>query len=271
MATYVVGDIQGCLQPLEQLLKRVNFDPAADFLWAAGDLVNRGPDNLGVLRLIKELGERARVVLGNHDLHLLAVSSGARSPNRKDTIDDVLQAPDRESLLAWLRQQPLIYCQGPWVMSHAGVPHIWSVDEAISLASEVQSALNSWQSDDFFASMYGNNPSVWSSNLRGMDRLRLITNYFTRMRFVSITGDLDLKAKEGSDSAPPGVRPWFVYSRKSIDSDRRFLFGHWAALEGKTDREGFYALDTGYVWGGSLTMMRLDDGEMFRQDSDTGR
>lgn len=269
MATYVVGDIQGCLKPLEQLLKRVQFDRAVDCLWVAGDLVNRGPDNLGVLRLIKNLGASARVVLGNHDLHLLAADHGSRPLNRKDTIADVLQAPDKTQLLDWLRRQPLIYCEGPWVMSHAGVPHIWSVSEAEALANEVHTALSGWQRDDFFDSMYGDKPAVWNPNLRGMQRLRLITNYFTRMRFIDVTGELDLSTKEGSDQGPPGVRPWFVYTRKAADAGRQFLFGHWAALEGKTARDGFYALDTGYVWGGKLTMMRLEDGEIFQQDSDT--
>lgn len=268
MASYVVGDIQGCLKPLEQLLERVGFDSSADCLWVAGDLVNRGPDNLGVLRLIKSLGASARVVLGNHDLHLLAVDHGSRSLNRKDTIDDVLQAHDKPQLLDWLRQQPLIHCDGPWVMSHAGVPHIWTVAEAEALAGEVHAALNGWQRDDFLESMYGDKPAVWSANLRGMERLRLITNYFTRMRFIDVAGELDLATKEASDQGPPGVRPWFVYARKPADTGKRFLFGHWAALEGKTAREDFYALDTGYVWGGKLTMMRLDDGAIFQQDSD---
>lgn len=271
MATYVVGDIQGCCKPLERLLAQVEFNPTHDCLWAAGDLVNRGPDNLGVLRLIKGLGESAKVVLGNHDLHLLAVNCGTRKLNRKDTIQDVLSAKDKEPLIQWLRKQPLIHCQGPWVMTHAGVPHIWSTAEAIQLAGEVSDALSGWQHRDFLTHMYGNTPSTWSPSLKGIDRLRTITNYLTRMRFVSITGELDLETKEGSDRAPPGVRPWFVYPRKSDDQSRRFLFGHWAALEGKTGREGFYALDTGCVWGGHLTMMRLEDGQYYRQESDAVR
>lgn len=271
MATYVLGDIQGCYSEFRQLLAQVNFDAHTDWLWLAGDLVNRGPDNLSVLRFVKGLGDRARVVLGNHDLHLLAVSRGKRRLNRKDTIQDVLQAEDREPLLNWLRRQPLIHQQGPWVMSHAGVPHIWSVDEAMQLAQEVQQALTGWEYEDYLDSMYGDNPNSWSAGLRGMERLRVITNYFTRMRFIGITGELDLKAKEGSDQAPPGVRPWYIYPRKAEDVQRHFLFGHWAALEGKTGREEFHALDTGCVWGGSLSMMRLEDGECFRQESDRAR
>lgn len=271
MATYVVGDIQGCLKPLKQLLARVNFDERRDHLWLAGDLVNRGPDNLGVLRLIKGMGERATVVLGNHDLHLLAVDNGTRKLGRKDTIQDVLNAPDKASLLEWLRQQPLIHHQEPWVLSHAGIPHIWSTEEAISLAEEVHDALSGDRYKEFLSSMYGDSPASWAPSLRGMDRLRVITNYLTRMRFIDITGELDLKTKEGSDQGPPGVRPWFVYPRKDGDQQRRFLFGHWAALEGKTGRERFYALDTGCIWGGSLTMMRLEDGQYYRQDSDAER
>lgn len=267
MATYVVGDVQGCYSELSQLLAQVSFDTRSDYLWLAGDLVNRGPDNVSVLRFVKDLGERARVVLGNHDLHLLAVSRGKRKLNRKDTIEDVLAAEDRDTLLNWLRQQPLIHQQGDWVMSHAGVPHIWSVDEAIQLANEVHQALTGWEYEDYLGAMYGDSPGSWSNTLRGMDRLRLITNYFTRMRFIGITGELDLKTKEGCEQAPPGVRPWFVYPRKTEDAQRRFLFGHWAALEGKTGKDAFEALDTGCVWGGSLTMKRLDDGVHFRQES----
>lgn len=271
MATYAIGDIQGCLKPLEQLLDRVNFDRQRDQLWVAGDLVNRGPDNVGVLRLIMDMGDCATVVLGNHDLHLLAVSQGVRKLSRKDTITDVLEAPDRASLLNWLRRQPLIHLREPWVLSHAGVPHIWSAKEAVALASEVEDALQGWRYEEYLAAMYGNVPARWSPSLQGMDRLRVITNYLTRMRFVDVTGELDLKTKEGSDQAPPGLRPWFVYPRKSEDSQRQFLFGHWAALEGITGRSGFHALDTGCVWGGSLTMMRLEDGQYYRQKSDATR
>lgn len=271
MATYAIGDIQGCLKPLKQLLARVDFDLQRDHLWVAGDLVNRGPDNVGVLRLIRSMGESATVVLGNHDLHLLAVSQGARKLNPKDTISDVLEAPDKTPLLNWLRQQPLIHLQGPWVLSHAGVPHIWSAEEAIALASEVHDALSGWRYREFLCAMYGNVPARWSPSLQGMDRLRTITNYLTRMRFVGVTGELDFKTKEGNDQGPPGLRPWFVYPRKNEDLHRRFLFGHWAALEGVTGRDGFYALDTGCVWGGSLSMMCLEDGQYYRQNGDATR
>lgn len=268
MATYVVGDIQGCFTSLKKLLERVQFNPDRDCLWVAGDMVNRGPNNVDVLRLIKGLGEKAKVVLGNHDLHLLAVGAGARKLNRKDTIQDVLEAPDRDDLLKWLRQLPLIHTDQQWVLSHAGIPHIWTAEEAQQYAAEVQVALCGWRFRDFVGGMYGNTPAVWSPQLQGIERLRVITNYLTRMRFVSITGELDLKTKEGSDQGPPGVRPWFVYPRKSADGDKRFLFGHWAALEGKTGREGFYALDTGCVWGERLTMLCLEDGQYHREESD---
>jgi bis(5'-nucleosyl)-tetraphosphatase (symmetrical) len=269
MATYVAGDIQGCLKPLEELLIDVSFDESRDRLWLTGDLVNRGPDNLGVLRLIKSLGDCATVVLGNHDLHLLAVANGHRKLSRKDTLQDILQAPDREVLLKWLRQQPLMHIEDPWVLSHAGIPHIWSVEEAFGLAAEVHEALTGWRHPEFLIAMYGDTPSTWSPSLKGMERLRVITNYLTRMRFVSVTGELDLQTKEGSDQGPPGVRPWFVYPRKAADQNRQFLFGHWAALDGKTGRDGFYALDTGCIWGGSLTMMCLESGQHYRRASTT--
>lgn len=265
MATYVVGDIQGCNEPFQRLLKQVGFDRELDTLWLAGDLVNRGPDNLAVLRYVKGLGNHARVVLGNHDLHLLAVHAGAKKLGKKDTITDVLNAPDCAELIDWLRHQRLLYREGPWVLSHAGVPHIWSVDQALAHAREVEEVLASVRCRDFLHNMYGNTPGRWKDKLKGWERLRVITNYFTRMRFVEQDGSLNLKAKEGLGSTPPGTHPWFEYPRKDADMGARFLFGHWAALEGYTGQEGqnfrhrFTALDTGCVWGGALTMMRLDD------------
>lgn len=263
MATYVVGDIQGCFDALRRLLDKVHFDPATDRLWSVGDLVNRGPDNLGTLRFFRGLGARGQVVLGNHDLHLLAVEAGARKPNRKDTLQDVLQAPDAGELLDWLRRQPLMHQSGPYVLGHAGVPHIWTVEEAAVYAAEVAARLRQADYREFLQHMYGDRPDRWNSQLAGWDRLRVIVNYFTRMRFISAGGGLDFAAKEGVEEAPAGMRPWFEYSRPEVDRYAVFLFGHWAALNGKTGKPRFIALDTGCIWGGRLTLLRIDDGVKF--------
>jgi bis(5'-nucleosyl)-tetraphosphatase (symmetrical) len=264
MATYVVGDIQGCFDALRRLLDSVSFDPQVDHLWSVGDLVNRGPDNLSTLRFFRDLGSHAKVVLGNHDLHLLAVEAGAREPGRKDTLTDVLQAPDADELLDWLRRQPLMHREGPYVLSHAGIPHIWDSQEALVRADEVAARLCQPDYREFLHHMYGNEPDRWSPQLKGWDRLRVIVNYFTRMRFISSNGALDFDAKEGTDSAPTGMRPWFEFPRAEADRYTVFLFGHWAALYGKTGKPRFIGLDTGCVWGGALTLLRLDDGHKFQ-------
>lgn len=264
MATYVVGDIQGCFKAFRRLLDAVQFDPGSDRLWLAGDLVNRGPDNLSTLRFIKDLGEKAITVLGNHDLHLLGVDAGARKPGKKDTLQDVLQAPDRVELLDWLRNQPLLHREGPYVLCHAGVPHIWSAADAATYAEEVTQQLRRPDYRDFLRDMYGNEPARWSNDLTGNARLRVIVNYFTRMRFIAPDGALDFEAKKGSDEAPEGMRPWYDYVRPEQDRHSLFLFGHWAALEGKTGKPRFIALDTGCVWGDRLTALRLDDGQRFQ-------
>ncbi len=253
----MVGDIQGCFEALQCLLKKIDFEPGRDTLYSVGDLVNRGPNNLETLRLLKALD--ARVVLGNHDLHLLALyyGSGPAQPRRKDTLADVLAAPDREALMAWLRSQPL--CR--WlperniVLSHAGLPHIWHLEQALALAREVETVLCSDQAQAYFDAMYGNEPAGWSDDLSGMARLRVITNYFTRMRFINDRGDLELTMKETVDKAPSGFAPWFDFVPQHT---ARVVFGHWAALGGHTGRAHALAVDTGCVWGGALTAMDLD-------------
>lgn len=264
MATYVIGDIQGCFDAFRILLDKISFAPEQDRLWLAGDLVNRGPDNLSTLRFIKNLGDRALTVLGNHDLHLLGVEAGARKPNKKDTLDDIFAAPDRDELLEWLRHQPLIHREGPYVLSHAGIPHIWSSEEAANYASEVSQRLQEPDYRLFLREMYGNEPARWSGDLSGNERLRVIVNYFTRMRFIAPDGTLNFDEKKGSNEAPEGMKPWFDYPRHDADRYSVFLFGHWAALEGKTGKPKFIALDTGCVWGGELTALRLDDGQKFQ-------
>lgn len=261
MTEYAIGDIQGCYDALQRVLGKVGFSPSRDRLWVAGDLVNRGPKSLKTLRYIASLGSSAEVVLGNHDLHLLAVALAGHEPRRKDTLNKILQAPDCDQLLGWLRQQHLcVYDQNrDLFMAHAGLPHIWTVQQACAFAREVEAVIRGPQAAEYFAGMYGNEPAGWQTGLTGMDRWRVITNYFTRMRFISADGALELTAKETVDTAPEGFAPWFSFPR--ADSTR-VVFGHWAALEGHTGHARFMGLDTGCVWGGALTLMNLDNEEV---------
>ena len=260
MATYAVGDIQGCYTELRQLLDRIGFDPVADNLWSVGDLVNRGPDSLSVLRWFKALGDRAVVVLGNHDLHLLAVAAGVRPPNRSDTLEKILKAPDKEKLLTWLLHRPLLHHEHGFTLVHAGIPPQWSIEEAASRAREVEAVLQSPACIEFFKHMYGNEPLVWSDELTGMTRLRVITNYLTRMRFCTSQGVLDLDSKGPSpDLGKVAVSAWFSHPRRKTAKDR-ILFGHWASIEGQTDHPNAIGLDTGCVWGGALSLYELETG-----------
>ena len=265
MARYAIGDVQGCFDSLMALLKKINFDTNKDELWFAGDLVNRGPKSLDSLRFIKQLGEDggkpAKVILGNHDLHLLACYYTDRTAKKKDTFADILNAPDCDELMNWLIQQPLMLWdkKSDFVMTHAGIPHIWSIEKAFTLSQEVFQALQQTNLRKFFENMYGNSPAIWSDDLSGLTRLRVITNYFTRMRFIKPNGELDFAAKEDLDSAPKGFSPWFSFPPQN---DTRFIFGHWAALTGETGYgKQFQAIDTGCVWGGQLTALNLESFE----------
>jgi len=265
MATYAIGDIQGCFDELQALLQLVEFS-YDDTLWIAGDLVNRGPKSLETLRYLKSLGDQALCVLGNHDLHLLAVYFGSSPRKRSDTLNSILDAPDCEELLSWLRKQKLLVLDSTnqFVMTHAGIPPCWSIKKTKKRAKEIEKVLDSTLAKEFFDHMYGNQPDTWSADLEGWERLRLITNYLTRMRFCSAEGKLDFSAKGTLDSQPDGYRPWFELPRKDISENNiRILFGHWAALEGVTTGENIYALDTGCVWGNKLTALRLDDLKIF--------
>ena len=269
MATYAVGDVQGCLDPLKRVLDQVRFDPGTDRLWLVGDLVNRGPDSLGTLRFVRELGPAAVAVLGNHDLHLLAVALTERAPRRKDTLEPILMAPDREPLLDWLRRLPLVHHdpQLDAVMVHAGIPFTFSLDDALARSREVEAVIGGPEPGAFFDHMYGNEPAKWDPALTGVDRLRVIVNFFTRMRFIDQEGRLDLATKEGVEEAPGGFFPWF--ERLHPDFERRHIvFGHWAALEGRGTPANCLALDTGCCWGRCLTLMRLEDGQRFSTDCD---
>lgn len=263
MATYAVGDLQGCLKELKALLDKVAFGHD-DRLWLTGDLVNRGPDSLETLRFVEQLGDQAIVVQGNHDLHLLAIAFGQKKAGRYDTFDSILRAPDREQLIQWLRQQPLVHHdpQLDYVMVHAGIPPLWDLSTALARAAEVETVLRSDQASDFFAQMYGNQPAVWSDSLTSWQRYRTITNYFTRMRFCSHTSELELNTKGGSNKLPPGFAPWYSFEDRKT-AKQRILFGHWASLEGKADAANVFALDTGCVWGGALTALRLEDQQLF--------
>lgn len=264
MALYAVGDVQGCREALEDLLEQVRFDPAADRLWLAGDLVARGPDSLGVLRLVKGLGPCAETVLGNHDLHLLAAHHGIVSPKPKDRTQPVFEAADRAELMHWLQHRPLLLrdTTHDCVLTHAGIPPLWSADTAQSLAHEIESALRGPDAATFLTAMYGNEPARWSSELSGTTRLRVITNYLTRMRLLTPDGALDLDFKEDIASIPAGLHAWFTLPNPGLGV-RTVLFGHWAALEGRTGDPRFVALDSGCVWGRHLTACRVDDGTLF--------
>jgi bis(5'-nucleosyl)-tetraphosphatase (symmetrical) len=262
MSIYAVGDIQGCYDPLQRLLEQVGFDPAQDQLWSTGDIVNRGPESLRTLRFFHDLGRAATVVLGNHDLHLLAVAHGDARMKRKDTLQEILDAPDVENLLAWLRNCPLLHVSHGFALVHAGIPPQWTINEALTRAAEVETVLQGDDYRDFLRVMYGNQPDLWDNALKGLDRLRLITNYFTRMRFCTVEGRLELENKLGPETAKPGTQPWFTVPGRKNAGDE-ILFGHWAYLKGESNTPRVYALDTGCIWGGVLTMMRLEDRKVF--------
>jgi len=256
MARIAVGDVQGCLPELRQLLIQADFRSDRDEIWLVGDLVNRGPDSLGTLRFVCSLGDNARVVLGNHDLHLLAVAfGGSRKLREDDTLNDILNATDREPLLEWLVTRPLAVREGSDLMVHAGVVPQWTLDEVMTLAAEVEQALRT-DPVELFKSMYGNRPDRWSPTLEGADRLRFIINVLTRVRFCRADGRIDLKMKGGPGSQGSGWMPWFAVPDRRTSS-ARMITGHWSTL-GFVDRPNLLALDSGCVWGGALTAAALD-------------
>jgi bis(5'-nucleosyl)-tetraphosphatase (symmetrical) len=254
--TIAIGDLQGCTDSLDRLMEAAR--PAADEpLWFAGDLVNRGPDSLAALRRVRALGARAVAVLGNHDLHLLAAAHRVRRPGKGDTLDAILAAPDRDTLLDWLRARPLAHLERGHLLVHAGVFPQWSAERTVALAAEVSAVLRGPHWVDFLRVMYGNTPDRWDDALSGDDRLRAIVNALTRMRFVDASGRMDFDVKEGAGAAPPGLVPWFdAPGRRSADVV--VVCGHWSTL-GLVLRPDLIALDTGCVWGGALTAVRLAD------------
>ncbi|NLO80065.1 MAG: symmetrical bis(5'-nucleosyl)-tetraphosphatase [Xanthomonadaceae bacterium] len=260
MAVYAIGDIQGCGASLRQLLELIQFDPTRDTLWFTGDLVNRGPDSLWVLRFVRDLGERAVTVLGNHDLHLLAVWAGHAEPSHNDTLDEVLAAPDVDELMHWLRHQPLLHHDPElgYVMTHAGIPPAWDLATAKRCAKELEAALRSPDYDALLREIYGNQPDAWNESLSGIDRLRYITNALTRMRVCDGEGRLQLHYKGLPHACPPGHMPWYKVPGRRYDGPT-IICGHWSAL-GFYNDDGILAIDSGCVWGGQLTAVRLDDG-----------
>ncbi|MGO4394092.1 symmetrical bis(5'-nucleosyl)-tetraphosphatase [Variovorax sp. M-6] len=259
MALYLIGDVQGCDEPLRRLLDDIAFSPSRDALVLLGDLVNRGPSSLEVLRRVQGYGAAAQSVLGNHDLHLLGVAHGARKAGRKDTLAGVLDAPDRAALLDWLRQQPMALHQrvggGDLLMVHAGVLPQWSVEDTLACAAELESVLRGPSPADFLHTMYGNEPVQWSEALSGDARLRVIVNALTRLRFCTAEGEMEFDSKDGLAAAPEGFMPWFdVPGRRTASAT--VACGHWSTL-GWLSRPDLLATDTGCVWGRCLSAVRI--------------
>ncbi|WP_153147485.1 symmetrical bis(5'-nucleosyl)-tetraphosphatase [Dechloromonas sp. H13] len=265
MATYAIGDIQGCYDSLRRLLDQCAFDPVHDSLWLVGDLVNRGPQSLETLRLIKSLGPAALTVLGNHDLYLLMVAEGgAKFRGKDDTLQPILDAGDCGELLDWLRRQPLCHTEGDYCLVHAGLLPQWTASRARKLAREVEAELQGPGYSEFVMNLWGSEPAAWSDKLKGWPRLRVIVNAMTRMRFCTPDGVMELKTKGELANAPPGHLPWFaVPNRKSAGSI--LVTGHWSAL-GLQITPNLLALDSGCLWGGHLTALRLEDRRVFQVD-----
>ena len=262
MARYVIGDVQGCFDELQELLFQINYRREQDRLFFVGDLVNRGPCSLDVLRWAWLERSHVSTVLGNHDLHLLACSVGASNCKPGDTLNEILCAPDAPVLLDWLRSQPLLLVQPDCVIVHAGIHPAWDEATAIALSDEVSLLLSGEQYRNFLQCMYGNEPKFWSAQLSGMDRARFAVNVFTRMRMLSVTGALNFKFKGELAKAPANLYSWYDYPVRKL-RDRKIVFGHWSAL-GLLMRETVLALDTGCVWGGFLTALCLDDGTFYQ-------
>jgi len=264
MATYAIGDVQGCYDQLMRLLDRCGYDENRDRLWFVGDLVNRGPQSLATVRFVKRLGERAITVLGNHDLSLLVVAAGAHKGHASDTFGDILAAPDCDELLDWLRRQKMMHVEGGCAMVHAGLLPQWSIARALELAAETEAALRGPALAELLHNLYGNQPVRWSDDLKGYDRLRIIVNAMTRMRLVAPDGTLQFGHKLGLDTAPTGYLPWYDAPHRA-SRDTPVIFGHWAA-HGLLVRDDVVCLDSGCVWGRELSALRLGDRTLIQCD-----
>lgn len=262
MATYAIGDIQGCAEPLKRLLDHIKFDQSQDRLWFLGDLVNRGPHSLEVLRFVKQLGTSAITVLGNHDLHLLALWTGITNPSRKDTLQNVLSAPDSDELLHWLRCRPLIHAEEGYVMVHAGLLPSWSLARALKLAHEVEKVLQSQEFQKFLPEIYFRKTQKPASNFNLEERMSFTTNVLTRLRLCSKEGIPEFSFKGSPEEAPPGYVPWFRFPHRATQH-QTIIFGHWSAL-GIVTEQHILALDGGCVWGRELVAVRLQDRQLFR-------
>jgi bis(5'-nucleosyl)-tetraphosphatase (symmetrical) len=262
LATYAIGDIQGCFEAFKELLVAIAYNPARDRLWLAGDLVNRGENSIATLRWCMANDDRIVAILGNHDLHLLAVAEGFVPPHRNDTLDEILDAPDRAEVLDWLRRRPMLHREDNWLMVHAGLLPEWSPDQAEALARELETALRGPGYRDFLARMYGNEPRHWNPALAGQDRLRLVANVMTRIRFLHRDGGLEFQHKGTPADAPAELVPWYdMPERRSANV--KVLFGHWSTL-GLLARDDVFSLDTGCLWGGQLSAIRLEDSRLFQ-------
>ena len=255
---HLVGDLQGCCDAFDRLLAEIGFSPSRDRLVVLGDLVNRGPSSLAVLQRLHSLGEAATCLLGNHDLHLLAVAAGVRPAHRSDTLDDILQSPQRDAWLDWLRSRRLAHVEAGWLCVHAGVVPAWDTARTLELASEVQALLQGPDLSAFLRVMYGNEPRRWHDGLQGADRWRFVINTLTRIRFCRADGELEFGTKDGADAAPPGFMPWFDVPGRATQG-QPVAFGHWSTL-GLLNRPQLLGIDTGCVWGGALTAVRVDGG-----------
>ncbi len=254
---YVIGDVQGCAEPLARLLAQI---PAHADVWFCGDLINRGPDNLGVLRQVQALGSRARVILGNHDIHLLGVAAGVRAPGRSDTLDDILLSPDCEGCLNWLRQWPLAHFEHGILMVHAGVMPQWSLKQVLQYSDEAHALLASDGYVEHLKTLFGSSPNYWKNSLRGAERTRAIINAFTRMRVCAPDGAMDFQFKGEIGDVPDGLLPWFRLPQRKT-ADQAIVFGHWSAL-GLHCENNTICLDTGCVWGQELTAYHYPSGEV---------
>lgn len=262
MATYAIGDVQGCMTELQALLEACSFDRTIDRLWFVGDLVNRGPASLEVLRFVKGLADKAVVVLGNHDLHLLCVAEGFAKTRADDSLEEILGAPDKEELLQWLRARPLLHAEHRTVLVHAGLLPRWTLHEARALAHEVEAKLRGPGYRECLAKLYGSEPRQWNGSLEGPDRIRVIVNAMTRMRFCTGSGEMEFRAKGSIDAAPPGYHAWFEIPGRRSAGDT-VICGHWSAL-GLRIQPGLIALDSGCIWGGALSAVRIGDRRVFQ-------
>jgi len=272
MATYAIGDLQGCLDPLEALLEQIRFDPAADRLWFVGDLVNRGPQSLEALRFVRDLGDRAVTVLGNHDIHLLGCRFGSRVARGRDTLEPILEAEDGDELIEWLRHRPLLHHDSElgWTLVHAGIHPHWDLTQAMDAAAETETAMRADDPAPFLAGIFGNQSDHPDSNPTPLDRQRFAINVFTRMRYCHPDGRLDFDEKRPPADADPALVPWFALPGRPM-ADRRIVFGHWSTLGPAVSRDNTWGIDQGCLWGHRLTALRLEDEALFAVDCPAAR